>query len=111
MCKNEKIAKKISPYDIIDFINMVKTGGIWDYKQLNPKLYENFGNYHFGYVSAAFGFPQEFAKLGAGAYQIYSGTSRLNWYSSYFDDPRDQKWIDEGYKDYENNYYNCRCIQ
>ena len=108
MCKNEKIAREISP---LEFYKRVKNFGAWDYKRLNPALYENFGNYHFGYVAAAFGIPKNIAKAGAGAYQIYSNHSKIEWYNSYFDDPKDQKWIDEGYKDYSSNYYNCRCVE
>jgi hypothetical protein len=45
---------------------------------------------------------------GAGAYQIYSGTSRPEWGkpcgdSPYSDDPNDYQWINEGIKDYESS--------
>jgi hypothetical protein len=43
-------------------------------------------------------------KSAAGMYQIYSGTSKLKYISSYFDDPADQKAITKGYKDYNNGY-------
>jgi len=112
MCQNKRMAKRMSPYD---FYEAVRAGGIWDYKRLNPK-YEKFGNYNFGYVAAAFGLPQEFAKFGAGMYQVKQSIMnpkldfRPDWYATYFDDPRDQRWIDEGYKDYFNDYYNCGCV-
>ena len=105
MCKDAKESSKMSPGD---FYNAVKTGGKWDYKVGHPE-YENFGNYHFGYVAAAYGIPEGIAKLGAGLYQIKSGTSKLSFFDSYFDDPKDQKWIDQGYKDYEKNAYQCGC--
>jgi len=106
MCENAKIAQKLKIYQMYKFIKMVRTGGIWDYKRLNPK-YQDFGNYNFGYVSAAYGLPLWFARFGAGVYQIYSGTSRLEFYKSFFDDPRDQYWILEGYNDYLNDYWKC----
>ena len=110
MCKHADIMKKLPIYRIDIFINLVRNSGKWGYKRLNRK-YEDFGNYHFGYVAAAYGLPREFAKFGAGVYQIYRGTSKLEWYKSYFDDPNDQYWIDEGYNDYINNYYHCGCNQ
>jgi hypothetical protein len=70
------------------FYEMVKTGGIWDYKNQFPpgvdtkeekKEYSrrmaNFGNYHFGVVAAAAGIPEQVALRAAGGYQIFSGTS------------------------------------
>ena len=38
----------------------------------------------------------------AGIYQIKSGTSDWSYYSSYFDDPRDQVMIDPGYQIFNN---------
>ena len=81
-----------------EFYNAVKSGGKWDFKKISRK-YEDYGNYHFGWVAEAFGLPQTVALMGAGAYQIKSGTSKLEWYGTYFDDPNDQYWIKEGYQD------------
>ena len=105
MCSNSREAKDMS---IFEFINAVKTGGKWDYKKGNSQ-YENFGNYHFGYITAA-KYPEFIAKAGAGGYQILSQTSSPSFWNSWFDDPKDQYWIERGYKDYVQNKYNCPCI-
>ncbi|WP_429675249.1 polymorphic toxin type 44 domain-containing protein [Bacillus mexicanus] len=39
---------------------------------------EDLGNIHYGYVGRAAGFSDSFLRTAAGAYQIYSGTSRVN---------------------------------
>lgn len=91
---------------------------------------QDVGNHHFGVmVKANKLFTEKFALLMAGLYQIYSGTSRPEWiqfqdspssiitqtgYSSkiyiktmsppYGDDPRDSKWIIEGFN-YWNNHF------
>lgn len=83
---------------------------------------QDIGNQHFGAAAKAFGFPEDFTLRQAGAYQMKSGTSRPEWqpfrmvvsgasyggttYSKellppYGDDPRDQNWIKDGFK-----YYN-----
>ncbi len=90
------------------FYNAVKTGGDWDYKQLGPE-YEDFGNYNYGVVGSAAGFSEGELERAAGAYQIYQGRSQDDWgwpwgNSPYGDDPKDQRWINEGIKDYGNYY-------
>lgn len=90
-----------------EFASKVKTGGPWDYKQTfgsniqyiyndNVVFGEDLGNMHYGYVGRGAGFSDTLLKSAAGAYQIYSGTSSIKWYASYFDDPNDQKWIQYG---------------
>jgi len=87
---------------------------------------QDIGNHHFGVVVEAYGlFPEEFALKQAGEYQIKSGTSKPEWQryaesvvispttgtsfyqrgmlSPYGDDPRDQKWIREGFEYYKKN--------
>ena len=39
--------------DLGGFIELVKTHGEWDYKQISPN-FQNFGNFHFGVVASAF---------------------------------------------------------
>lgn len=85
------------------FCNLVKTGGKWDFKnQKSWKLgkgdYYKFlgqkvtvadlGNIHFGYVGSVI-FKWETLCIGAGIYQIYSGTSSWKYWFTFFDDPRD----------------------
>lgn len=60
------------------WIAKVKSGGDWDYKQLNhimrmsrfdPARLDEFGNFHFGIMANAHGFNLEASLYGAGAYQ------------------------------------------
>lgn len=92
------------------FASKVRSGGEWDYKlyfgystrylaSVNGSLVsmtgEDIGNSNYGFAGRkAFG--ADLLKAAAGAYQIYSGTSYLGWYKSYFDDPNDQYWINRG---------------
>ncbi len=93
-------------------VRMVRTGGPWDYKWLNPDLYENYGNFHYGVVFTAADVPPEVTLRAAGAYQVYSGTSQLAWvfpagvgispqqwpmiWAPYGDQPLDQYFISLG---------------
>jgi hypothetical protein len=106
MQKNISEASKMSKKE---FYDAVKSGGKWDYKT-QGKQYENFGNYNFGVVGRANGFSEDTLKRGAGAYQVYSGTSKPSWGwpwgdPPYGDDPNDQSWIGEGANDYDNHYW------
>ena len=102
------------------FVSKVKTGGDWDLKgkkKWKPRTYgaSNFkydnykfsaadvGNVHFGYVGAVI-FNRTTLCMGAGMYQIYSGTSDFKYISSYFDDPRDTECIKIGYNLWKKNY-------
>ena len=96
---------------LAQFVNNVRPGGNWDFKNTaNPQdggrgyyffgdqLFsaEDFGNIHFGYVGTAGGFSSSALRAGAGAAQIYSGNSSVGSYKSYFDDPKDQGYIQYG---------------
>ena len=90
------------------FVNRVKTGGIWDLKRRpewklkNRYDYyvfmgriitaEDIGNIHFGYVGRVF-LPDTVLRAGADVYQIYSKTSDIRFWWSFFDDPRDSSMI------------------
>ena len=97
-----------------EFVNRVKTNGVWDYKQVFTSGYsynyngssvsdEDLGNMHYGYVGRFAGFGRTLLSSAAGVYQICSGTWQTSWYSTYFDDPNDQHWIDYGMNMYD--YY------
>ncbi|WP_438349255.1 polymorphic toxin type 44 domain-containing protein [Paenibacillus sp. FA6] len=95
------------------FVGQVKSGGPWDYKQYYKGNYsfngywytgEDLGNMHFGYIGRAFGYSATTLKAGAGIYQIISGTSNSSWANSYFDDPTDQTYIQNGIDYYNNGY-------
>lgn len=102
-----KIKKLISLYKY--FYKSVKTNGKWDLKRkrswkLNEKkeVYkygsrrltrnDDVGNIHFGFVGSVL-FNREFLCLGAGLYQVKSGTSRWKYALSYGDDPHDSNMI------------------
>ncbi|PFZ09503.1 hypothetical protein COL63_22380 [Bacillus pseudomycoides] len=87
------------------FIEKVRTKGPWDYKWQYTGKYiyqgwkctgEDLGNMHYGYIGRAGGFTRDLLKTAAGLYQIKSGTYKLEWISTYFDDPNDQSWINYG---------------
>ncbi|MGG0754907.1 polymorphic toxin type 44 domain-containing protein [Brevibacillus laterosporus] len=96
------------------FASKVKSRGEWDYKREygtrtsyyfdSHFLYgEDLGNMHYGFVGRAAGFSKKILKVAAGAVQIYSGTSYIGWYDSYFDDPEDQEWIIFGIDMFDDN--------
>ncbi len=89
----------------MEFAERVKSGGVWDFKRTYTKYYtfdgmfisgEYIGNMHYGFVGRGAGFSRNLLSSAAGAYQIYSGTSSIKWYKSYFDDPSDQAAITKG---------------
>jgi hypothetical protein len=87
----------------------VSRGGKWDYKRQGEQ-YEDFGNYHFAVVAKAAGYPEWEIRRAAGAYQKWSGTSKEEWgqpwgEAPYGDEPRDQRWIDEGIRDWNRGYW------
>ena len=102
-------------------VNDVRTGKSWDYKQLGSE-YENFGNFNYGATGAAVGFSLRILKREAGRaslvameeskrkrYEELWGTpgSRLNpdgGTKSFGDDPKDQKWIERGFRYYKYCY-------
>ncbi|MDN6294145.1 MAG: polymorphic toxin type 44 domain-containing protein [Alkalibacterium gilvum] len=98
------------------FAQRVRTGGAWDMKaQLgtNTSYYiddlgttmtgETIGNFHYGYVGRAV-FSGATLKSAAGMYQVISGTSSVKYYSSFFDDPRDQAQIQRGIDMYDREH-------
>lgn len=89
------------------FYNNSKSGGSWDLKGLKgwklskgdwfvfkgKKLRnDDPGNIHFGYVGSVM-FPVKILRAGAGVYQIYSSTSKWQYWWTFFDDPRDSAMI------------------
>lgn len=89
------------------FASQVRSFGPWDYKQLGRSFTctvnyktmtisaEAIGNANYGFAGRKV-FGAGLLRSAAGAYQIYSGTSYIGWYNSYFDDPNDQYWINRG---------------
>ena len=93
------------------FTERVKSGGIWDYKNylgVTTRYYveeldtymtgETIGNFHYGYVGSAVFSPT--ILKAAGLAQITDGTTSLDYWNSYFDDPRDQNDIQWGIDKY-----------
>jgi RHS repeat-associated protein len=109
-----------SDMNSLKFFWNVRQHGEWDYKnqikKYGPdarKLYENFGNYHYGLAGAANGWEAWNLLRTAGFVQIVSGTSKAEFGSPadktvmgpYGDDPKDQYWIYQGIKDYYSGYW------
>jgi|GEM_PF-782817 len=77
-----------------------KSNGANDIKNLkqckgNPAG-ENFGNWLAGAVGECLEIPSWMLVGGAGLYQVYSGTSDISYFDSFFDDPKDTKYIRAG---------------
>jgi RHS repeat-associated protein len=74
--------------------------GVWDFKSHygNGNEYENFGNFHFGVMSAAAGMPGELTLWGAGAVHSDPASAKGSIWGTapYGDDPKDQAWIKNG---------------
>lgn len=98
------------------FTERVKSGGIWDYKNylgVTTRYYEEeldtymtgetIGNFHYGYVGSAV-FSPTILKAAAGLAQITDGTTSLDYWNSYFDDPRDQSDIQWGIDKYNQEH-------
>lgn len=94
----------------------MKSHGKWDSKRRSP-AYEYYGNFHYGVVGRAAGYPRALLLMAGGLVQeIISGTSRVEWGnfwdgylndthdSSYGDDPRDQYWIRKGMEFHDTNH-------
>lgn len=95
------------------FKNKVQTGGDWDFKNniytnsyyiVGDKLLRNddLGNIHYGFTGRAGWLSKTALYTLPGLVQIKQGTSSFSFWSSYFDDPRDQKMIEFGIDLYEN---------
>jgi RHS repeat-associated protein len=89
-----------------DFKNKVLTGDerrnlLFDYSgngTLNRADY--MGNLAWGFIMASFGYPETFAKAGAGAFQSYEAIQgKTGWgRPPYMDDPRDTDAVGKGYQ-------------
>lgn len=90
------------------FIDLVKTGGAWDLKAdiglttkyLFNNIYQSgeyIGNHHYGYMGSAIGYGSTFLQFGAGLYQIWSNSFKINYkITTYFDQPEDNAAIKAG---------------
>lgn len=102
------------------FASMEHSGGDWDYKQ-NFDSYDSpveayidgryvsmqaqdVGNIHYGYVGSTY-FAPTVLKSAAGMAQLASGHPYWD-FSSYFDDPRDQKQIQRGISYFKTGSFN-----
>ena len=103
------------------FASMEKKGGPWDLKtiynlkyttyydtKINGKILsllgDDIGNIHYGYVGKAM-FPSFILKSLAGMAQISGGNYKVSWFTSYFDDPRDQLAIQRGIDYYDSGTF------
>jgi len=99
----DKNADEASGLNPIEIYNKVKNGGDWDYKQNGP--YEDFGNFHYGYITAAIGIPGQVSQRLAGAASVIAGTSEggtpLDLNPPYGDNARDSYMIKKGFEHYK----------
>ena len=125
LLSNGALAEGMHP---IDVYNAVKTGGMWDFKNISGHLFssdnagnyqlqyrfenwdfDDFGNHHFGYVTQKNGWNLVISQMGAGAVQfkrgLINGDYPVPWgfWKTYFDDPRDSKMIGRGHVDAMHN--------
>jgi RHS repeat-associated protein len=100
------------------FVGLVRPEGAWDYKNnwneqglVGPVLpplgfgrgqaaWENFGNFHFGIVAAAFGFSLD-ESLGGAAFAQSVDDALTGKGFGYGDNPADPPWIAEGWQWYQ----------
>lgn len=106
--KSDKLKKNVDQtkwYSMVNWVNNVRPGGEWDYKQggKRPEM-EHVGNFNYGATGRALGIPPSVLKGAGGVVQIAQGTSDWDFYDSYFDDPVDQKYIQQGIDWYDENY-------
>ena len=108
---NEQLATEIGKLGpagrLVAFRNMVDYGAPWDYKTLGAQ-YENFGNYHYGYMGAAAGLTEDQLFRAAGFVQRANsgwfgekpslGGAMFGYGGTRFfgDDPKDASFIRRG---------------
>ncbi len=95
-----EVQNMATPLTYIWFYQRVRNRGPWDYKQKN-KVWENYGNFHYGAVGYAAGIPAEILHTAAGAALGVAKTSEPAWGNflqgpPFGDDPHDQFWIKQG---------------
>ncbi len=99
--------------NLLLFAKNVRTGGKWDFKDKNNPEHrsfywfnnelvtaEEFGNIHYGYVGAAGCFGKYLLMDAPGIVQVSRNTSKLSFFSTNFDDPRDTINIIKGFNSY-----------
>jgi len=108
--ENRKNANRWAGYRLgqaIPFYLAERTGGPWDYKQRDSN-FENFGNYHYGYIGTSLGFPEGILLRQAGKNQDKRarkasfgnpGNGLWGGVPPYGDDPKDQEMIKRGIYD------------
>ena len=112
----------LPPFKEYLFYLDVRNHGRFDYKQqgkmiddlgkIGPSPFQDFGNFNFGVVGAAAGFPTQELLRGAGYAQQAAGTSSPEWghwygpQPPYGDDPADQAMIRAGIA-----YYQSGCVR
>jgi hypothetical protein len=93
------------------FQDLVKEYGPWDYKNHpfhTDILWQHFGNYHYGVAGAATGlFTLEtlLREAGRAQHKRDSAWGCPTGGPPYGDDPTDQYWIREGWRDYWSGMY------
>lgn len=105
---NIKEAEKMKgkwPWEKWDWMKKnFKSSAKYDLKKNGHPEMEHVGNFNYGAMGVATGLSEFELRVGAGLQQVADGTSSLSYWNSYFDDPIDQGYINEGI-DWYNNYY------
>ena len=75
---DRNIMRAQASFSVLWFVNKVRPKGEMDYKYTyNDIKYEDFGNFNFGAVAAAFGFLEGAALRGAGLVQVLVDSERI----------------------------------
>jgi hypothetical protein len=80
-----------------EFFKILGNNRDWDYKRQCMR-FEPLGNYNYGYTAYYAGLTQRQTEAGAGLYQILSRTSKFEFYSTWFDDPEDNREVVRGWQ-------------
>ena len=86
------------------FRDQVRSGGPWDYKKNGHPEMEHVGNFNYGATGSALGFSETTLKIAAGGYQVSTGNYNFSDFATFFDDPIDQYYINNGIEWYGSNY-------
>ena len=103
--KAQEMKEKLSARKRLEwFYNQVRSGGPWDYKKGRHPEMEHVGNFNYGATGSALGFSESTLKIAAGGYQVSTGNYNFSDFTTFFDDPIDQYYINEGIDWYELSY-------
>jgi hypothetical protein len=92
------------PFNVNGDVNFLNGYGFFEGKLLRS---DDFGNFNYGIAAKAFGVPEFVGEVGAGIRQFFDYFKRdspMGGISTFFDDPKDNYMIKQGYKYYDANF-------